>query len=73
VVLSRAQAVGGCNPLCRRGNSSSEYAMTKTELKEQNEVLRNLLVEIRDMIESELEAMDELDDEDDEEDDIEED
>ncbi|MEI7970182.1 MAG: hypothetical protein WCJ69_14460 [Betaproteobacteria bacterium] len=47
--------------------------MTKTELKEQNEVLRNLLVEIRDMIESELEAMDELDDEDDEEDDIEED
>lgn len=41
--------------------------MTKSELKEQNEALRNLLMEIRDMIDSELEAMDEY--EDDEEDD----
>lgn len=41
--------------------------MTKQELKEQNEALRNLLMEIRDMIDSELEAMDELDEEDDEE------
>jgi hypothetical protein len=41
--------------------------MTKQELKEQNEALRNLLMEIRDMIDSELEAMDDLDEEDDEE------
>jgi uncharacterized protein YnzC (UPF0291/DUF896 family) len=41
--------------------------MTKQELKEQNEALRNLLMEIRDMIDSELEAIDEMDDEDDEE------
>ncbi len=32
--------------------------MTKLELKEQNELLRNLLMEIRDMIDSELEAID---------------
>lgn len=42
--------------------------MTKQELKEQNEALRNLLLEIRDMIDSELEAIDEMADEDDEED-----
>lgn len=41
--------------------------MTKQELKEQNEALRNLLMEIRDMIDSELEAIDEMADEDDEE------
>jgi len=41
--------------------------MTKQELKEQNEALRNLLMEIRDMIDSELEAMDDLDEEDEEE------
>ena len=41
--------------------------MTKQELKEQNEALRNLLMEIRDMIDSELEAIDEMDDEDEEE------
>ncbi|MBL8533251.1 MAG: hypothetical protein JNL33_05285 [Betaproteobacteria bacterium] len=45
--------------------------MTKQELKEQNEALRNLLMEIRDMIDSELEAMDEF--EEDEEDEEEED
>lgn len=43
--------------------------MTKQELKEQNEALRNLLMEIRDMIDSELEAMDDLDEEDEEEED----
>lgn len=32
--------------------------MTKLELKEQNDLLRNLLMEIRDMIDSELEAID---------------
>lgn len=42
--------------------------MTKQELKEQNEALRNLLMEIRDMIDSELEAMDEFEDDDEEED-----
>ncbi|MBX9962086.1 MAG: hypothetical protein K2Y35_03470 [Burkholderiales bacterium] len=47
--------------------------MTKQELKEQNEALRNLLMEIRDMIDSELEAMDDLDEEDDEEEEEEED
>jgi hypothetical protein len=41
--------------------------MTKQELKEQNEALRNLLMEIRDMIDSELEAMDDLEEEDEEE------
>lgn len=41
--------------------------MTKTELKEQNEALRNLLMEIRDMIDSELEALDEFEDEDEDE------
>lgn len=41
--------------------------MTKRELKEQNEALRNLLLEIRDMIDSELEAIDEMEDDDDEE------
>ena len=41
--------------------------MTKLELKEQNELLRNLLMEIRDMIDSELEAIDEEDDEEEEE------
>jgi len=41
--------------------------MTKQELKEQNEALRNLLMEIRDMIDSELEAMDDLESEDEEE------
>jgi hypothetical protein len=57
---------------------------TKRELKEQNEALRNLLMEIRDMIDAELEAMDEDaeeseeeeeedDDEDDDEDDYDED
>ena len=40
--------------------------MTKQELKEQNEALRNLLMEIRDMIDSELEAMDELEEEEEE-------
>ena len=38
--------------------------MTKNELKEQNETLRNLLMEIRDMIDSELDAMDDLESED---------
>jgi hypothetical protein len=41
--------------------------MTKNELKEQNETLRNLLMEIRDMIDSELDAMDDLESEDEEE------
>ncbi len=41
--------------------------MTKNELKEQNEALRNLLMEIRDMIDSELDAMDDLESEDEEE------
>lgn len=41
--------------------------MTKQELKEQNEALRNLLMEIRDMIDSELEAIDDLEDEEEEE------
>ncbi len=41
--------------------------MTKQELKEQNEALRNLLMEIRDMIDSELEAMDEFDEDEEEE------
>jgi hypothetical protein len=41
--------------------------MTKQELKEQNEALRNLLMEIRDMIDSELEAIDEFDEEEEEE------
>ncbi|MFN8751133.1 MAG: hypothetical protein ACK5ZP_04040 [Betaproteobacteria bacterium] len=41
--------------------------MTKRELKEQNEALRNLLLEIRDMIDSELEAIDEMEDDEDEE------
>lgn len=41
--------------------------MTKLELKEQNELLRNLLMEIRDMIDSELEAIDDEDDEEEEE------
>jgi septal ring factor EnvC (AmiA/AmiB activator) len=41
--------------------------MTKQELKEQNEALRNLLMEIREMIDSELEAMDDFEAEDDEE------
>ncbi len=47
--------------------------MTKQELKEQNEALRNLLLEIRDMIDSELEAIDEMDDEEEDENDDEED
>lgn len=41
--------------------------MTKQELKEQNDALRNLLMEIRDMIDSELEVIDELEDEEEEE------
>lgn len=41
--------------------------MTKQELKEQNEALRNLLMEIRDMIDSELEAIDDLEEEEEEE------
>jgi hypothetical protein len=41
--------------------------MTKAELKEQNEALRNLLMEIRDMIDSELEAMDDFDEDEEEE------
>ena len=41
--------------------------MTKRELKEQNEALRNLLLEIRDMIDSELEAIDDMEEDDDEE------
>lgn len=41
--------------------------MTKQELKEQNEALRNLLMEIRDMIDSELEVIDELEDDEEEE------
>ncbi len=41
--------------------------MAKNELKEQNETLRNLLMEIRDMIDSELDAMDDLESEDEEE------
>jgi len=41
--------------------------MTKQELKDQNEALRNLLMEIRDMIDSELEAMDEFDEDEEEE------
>jgi hypothetical protein len=41
--------------------------MTKRELKEQNDALRNLLLEIRDMIDSELEAIDEMEDDEDEE------
>lgn len=41
--------------------------MTKAELKEQNEALRNLLMEIRDMIDSELEAMDDYDEDEEEE------
>ncbi|MCU0868720.1 MAG: hypothetical protein MUF30_03830 [Burkholderiales bacterium] len=40
---------------------------TKRELKEQNEALRNLLMEIRDMIDAELEAIDEEADGEDEE------
>lgn len=47
--------------------------MTKQELKEQNEALRNLLMEIRDMIDSELEAMDDFESEDEDEDDEDED
>lgn len=46
--------------------------MTKQELKEQNEALRNLLMEIRDMIDSELEAIDEMEDEEEDDDDEEE-
>ena len=41
--------------------------MTKQELKEQNEALRNLLMEIRDMIDSELEVIDDLEEEEEEE------
>jgi hypothetical protein len=41
--------------------------MTKQELKEQNDALRNLLMEIRDMIDSELEVIDELEDDEEEE------
>ena len=41
--------------------------MTKLELKEQNELLRNLLMEIRDMIDSELEAIDDEEDDKEEE------
>ena len=41
--------------------------MTKLELKEQNDLLRNLLMEIRDMIDSELEAIDEEKDDEEEE------
>ena len=41
--------------------------MTKQELKEQNEALRILLMEIRDMIDSELEAMDEFEEDEEEE------
>lgn len=40
--------------------------MTKLELKEQNDALRNILLEIRDMIDSELEAIDEEDEEEEE-------
>jgi len=47
--------------------------MTKQELKEQNEALRNLLMEIRDMIDSELEAMEEFDEDEEEEEEEEED
>ena len=43
--------------------------MTKLELKEQNDALRNILLEIRDMIDSELEAIDEEDEEEEEEED----
>ena len=41
--------------------------MTKQELKEQNDALRNLLMEIRDMIDWELEVIDELEDDEEEE------
>ncbi len=41
--------------------------MTKQELKEQNDALRNLLMEIRDMIDSELEVIDDLEEEEEEE------
>ena len=41
--------------------------MTKLELKEQNDALRNILLEIRDMIDSELEAIDEEDEEEEDE------
>jgi hypothetical protein len=41
--------------------------MTKQELKEQNDALRNLLMEIRDMIDSELEVIDELEEDEEEE------
>ena len=44
--------------------------MTKLELKEQNDALRNILLEIRDMIDSELEAIDEEDEEEEEEDEV---
>jgi hypothetical protein len=47
--------------------AKGEPVMTKQELKEQNEALRNLLMEIRDMIDSELEAMEEFDEEEEEE------
>jgi len=50
-----------------RATTLREVSMTKQELKEQNEALRNLLMEIRDMIDSELEAMDEFDEEEEEE------
>ena len=43
--------------------------MTKLELKEQNDALRNILLEIRDMIDSELEAIDEEDEDEEEEED----
>ena len=43
--------------------------MTKNELKEQNEALRNLLMEIRDMIDSELDAMDDFESEEEEDED----
>lgn len=47
--------------------------MTKQELKEQNEALRNLLMEIRDMIDSELEAMDEFEEEEEDDEEVEDD
>jgi hypothetical protein len=49
------------------GPISGVNTMTKQELKEQNEALRNLLMEIREMIDSELEAMDDFEAEEDEE------
>lgn len=48
------------------GPISGVNTMTKQELKEQNEALRTLLMEIREMIDSELEAMDDFETEEEE-------